>query len=183
MSSNISTVLNGYKQKLSNLIKDKNTSSFTFDIDHNINNSNMFKLLPDTLNQALLQQIDTSTPRDVIQIPKAQPWILLLHHLIPTDLTDLFYMYFGQQKLRDQLLIQYVADFTAALKISIWLIQARNFKKWEKSLNITSKKKKQYRRNNKRNSKNSSNITRSITDNTNSRGRYSAYYYNKSLLY
>ncbi|RGB40376.1 hypothetical protein C1646_739642 [Rhizophagus diaphanus] len=181
--SNILTVLNGYKQKLLNLIKEKNTSSFTFDIDHNINNSNMFKLLPDTLNQALLQQTDTSTPRDDIQIPKTQPWILLLHHLIPTELSDLFYMYFGQQKLRDHLLIQYVADFTTALKISIWSIQARNFKKWEKSLNITSKKKKQYRRHHKRPLKDSSNMTRSTTDNINLRGHYSAYYYNKSLPY
>ncbi|RGB37027.1 hypothetical protein C1646_757359 [Rhizophagus diaphanus] len=143
----------------------------------------MFKLLPDTINKVLLQQTNPATPHDGTYIPREQPWILLLYHLIPADLTELFYMYFGQQKLRDQLLIQYVADLTAALKMATWMVRARNFKKWEKSLNITSKKKKHYQRHKICNSKNTSNIIHSNTTNTSSRGRYSAYYYNKSLPY
>ncbi|RGB22720.1 hypothetical protein C1646_775646 [Rhizophagus diaphanus] len=181
--SNISILLNEYKQKLSDLIKAKNTSSFTFDIDHNINNSNMFKLLPDTIDTALLHHTNPTTPQDGTYVPREQPWILLLYHLIPADLTELFYMYFGQQKLCDRLLIQYVADFTAALKISTWAVRAQNFKKWEKSLNITSKKKKQYQRHNTHSSRNTLNITCPPSTTTSLRGCYSAYYYNKSLPY
>ncbi|PKB95883.1 hypothetical protein RhiirA5_385710, partial [Rhizophagus irregularis] len=56
----IDTLLSKFKQQLINLIKAEHTSSFSFDIECRINNSLMFKLLPDVLDSA--RQADSTTP-------------------------------------------------------------------------------------------------------------------------
>lgn len=65
-----------------------------------------------------------------------------------------------------------------------WSPRSRSFKKWEKDLNITLKKKKNYRKNNL-----SSRQPRTLTDDTppattrRRRCQYTRYYYNKVLPY
>ncbi|PKK74387.1 hypothetical protein RhiirC2_774852 [Rhizophagus irregularis] len=54
----IQTLLSKFKKKLIDLIKTNHTSSFSFDIESRINNSNMFKLLPDIIDIA--RQLITS---------------------------------------------------------------------------------------------------------------------------
>ncbi|CAB4442112.1 unnamed protein product [Rhizophagus irregularis] len=87
----IESFLLKFKNKLIDLLKTEHTSSFSFDIESRINNSNMFKLFPEILDIA--RQSDSSTR---IQIPREQPWILLLHHLIPRDLVTFFDDYFSK---------------------------------------------------------------------------------------
>ncbi|CAG8767632.1 19348_t:CDS:2, partial [Rhizophagus irregularis] len=111
------------------------------DIESRINNSNMFKVFPDILDAARLP--DSS---DQIRIPREQPWILLLHHLIPRDLTVFFDNYFSKAVDRSRFLLEYVSAFTSELQTITWSPRSRSFKKWEKSLDITLKKKKNYRK-------------------------------------
>ncbi|PKC55428.1 hypothetical protein RhiirA1_475628 [Rhizophagus irregularis] len=72
--------------------------------------------------------------------------ILKLHHLIPRDLTVFFDNYFSKVADRSRHLIQYVTAFISELNTITWSPYSRSFKKWEKSLNITLKKKKNYRK-------------------------------------
>ncbi|GET56643.1 hypothetical protein GLOIN_2v1767945 [Rhizophagus irregularis DAOM 181602=DAOM 197198] len=97
----------------------------------------MFKVFPDILDAARLP--DSS---DQIRIPREQPWILLLHHLIPRDLTVFFDNYFSKAVDRSRFLLEYVSAFTSELQTITWSPRSRSFKKWEKSLDITLKKKK-----------------------------------------
>ncbi|PKB99820.1 hypothetical protein RhiirA5_429120 [Rhizophagus irregularis] len=113
--SAIDTLLSKFKQKLIDLIKAEHTSSFSFDIESRINNSHMFKLLPDILDSA--RQTD---PITLIRIPHEQPWILLLHHLIPRDLTVFFDNYFSKQSERSRFLIGFVTDFISELTTLTW---------------------------------------------------------------
>ncbi|CAG8727435.1 5164_t:CDS:2 [Rhizophagus irregularis] len=73
-------------------VSDIGTINSKSGFESRINNSHMFKLLPDILDSA--RQADPNTP---IRIPREQPWILLLHHLIPRDLTVFFDNYFSKQ--------------------------------------------------------------------------------------
>ncbi|PKC00058.1 hypothetical protein RhiirA5_428759 [Rhizophagus irregularis] len=142
----ISSLLEKYKIKLIELIRNNNDSSFTFDIESSINASNMFKLLPDILNLALLPDEPSSNSSNLTIVPCEQPWILLLHHLIPIDLSTFFFSYFSKKCDRDRYFIKFLSDFTTELKILTWSSRSLSFKRWEKSLNITSKKKKNYHR-------------------------------------
>ncbi|CAB4413523.1 unnamed protein product [Rhizophagus irregularis] len=105
----------------------------------------MFQLLPDVLDASLDMDLDNTNPLNVITIPWEQPWLLLLHHLIPIDLSTFFYRYLSKKCDRDRLLIQYVNDFIKELTLITWSPRSRSFKNWEKSLDITPKKKKNYR--------------------------------------
>lgn len=104
----------------------------------------MFKLLPDILNLALLPDEPSSNSSNLTIVPCEQPWILLLHHLIPIDLSTFFYSYYSKKCDRDRYFIKFLSDFTTELKILTWSSRSLSFKRWEKSLNITSKKKKNY---------------------------------------
>ncbi|PKK70745.1 hypothetical protein RhiirC2_779288 [Rhizophagus irregularis] len=137
----IQTLLSKFKQKLIELIKVEHTSSFSLDIECRINNS-MFKLFPDIID--IVWQADNITR---ICIPREQPWILLLHHLIPRDLAVFFDNYFSKAKERSRFLIQFVSDFISELTTITWSSRSRSFKKWEKNQDITLKKKKNYRKN------------------------------------
>ncbi|CAB4390983.1 unnamed protein product [Rhizophagus irregularis] len=102
----------------------------------------MFKLLPNIIDTA--RQVDPATQ---IRIPREQPWILLLHHLIPKDLAVFFDNYFSKANERSRFLIQFVSDFIFELTTITWSSRSHSFKKWKKSLDITLKKKKNYRKN------------------------------------
>ncbi|PKY33217.1 hypothetical protein RhiirB3_451950 [Rhizophagus irregularis] len=157
----------------------ENDSSFTFDIESRVNASNLFKLLPDVLNSAL---VPNSSGR--ILIPCEQPWILLLHHLIPKDLGAFFNNYFSKKRDRERFLIQYVTDFTAELSLLTWSSRSRSFKNWEKSINITSKQKKSYRR--KKHPRHNDDIHDLSPTNSRvrrTRRRYTRYYHNVTLPY
>uniref|UniRef100_U9T2V6 Uncharacterized protein n=1 Tax=Rhizophagus irregularis (strain DAOM 181602 / DAOM 197198 / MUCL 43194) TaxID=747089 RepID=U9T2V6_RHIID len=65
----ISSLLEKYKIKLIELIRNNNDSSFTFDIESSINASNMFKLLPDILNLALLPDEPSSNSSNLTIVP------------------------------------------------------------------------------------------------------------------
>ncbi|PKB94967.1 hypothetical protein RhiirA5_386333 [Rhizophagus irregularis] len=132
----IVTLLSKFKNKLIHLLLSENDSSFTFDIESRINASNLFKLLLDVLNSALIP--DSS---GCVLIPSEQPWMLLLHHLISQDLNAFFNNYFSKKRDRERFLIQYVTDFIAELSLLTWSSRSHSFKNWEKSLNITIKKK------------------------------------------
>ncbi|PKK59906.1 hypothetical protein RhiirC2_789883 [Rhizophagus irregularis] len=95
-------------QKLIDLIKAEHTSSFSFDIECRINNSNMFKLLPNIIDTA--RQADNITQ---IRIPREQPWILLLHHLIPRDLAVFFDNYFKEKLPKEQITPRITSPLTA----------------------------------------------------------------------
>ncbi|CAG8651598.1 3618_t:CDS:2 [Rhizophagus irregularis] len=95
----------------------------TFDIADRVTASPIFRLL-DHLDEGLL----------------------LIHDLIPTDLTSLFYNYISPQSSRDPLLLKYVADFIRDLQLVTWRKRTNHsFKQWERSLNITRKDKLYYR--------------------------------------
>ncbi|CAB4418532.1 unnamed protein product [Rhizophagus irregularis] len=183
--NNLSNLLNKYKDILIELITINNDSNFIFDIRSSINASNLFKLKSDVLDEIL--SIDSSSPTPSateIRIPEEQPWLLLLHHLIPIELSTFFYRYFSKKEDRDRYLLNYVSTFIKELNLITWSPRSRSFKLWEKSLNITSKQKKNYRR--KRNT------TRSTIDSSNSnnppptrrtRTSYTRYFHNITLPY
>ncbi|PKK73009.1 hypothetical protein RhiirC2_359008 [Rhizophagus irregularis] len=179
--NHISQLLTKYKNKLIELINNHNDSSFTFDIQSSVNASNFFRLLPDELDNTLsMNNIPTETT-NTTDIPWEQPWLLLLHHLIPVDLSTFFYRYFSRKCDRDRYLIQYVSDFIKELNLITWAPRSRSFKNWEKSLNITSKSKKTYRR--KRNTTRTDGNRSDHSPTHRSRHNYTRYYYNKSLPY
>ncbi|PKC55034.1 hypothetical protein RhiirA1_476270 [Rhizophagus irregularis] len=175
----IASLLLKFKNKLIELLKSEGNSSFSFDIDSRIINSNMFKLSPNILDSTLLSNL---TPQ--LQIPHEQPWILLLHHLIPRDLAVFFDNYFSRACDRVKHLIQFISEFISELTTITWSPRSLSFKKWEKDLNITLKKKKNYWKN-----CSSSRQTSTIADNTSSitnrrrYGRYTRYYFNNMLPY
>ncbi|CAB4485285.1 unnamed protein product [Rhizophagus irregularis] len=175
----IKSLLKKFKIKLIALLLANNDSTFTFGIDSRVNNSNLFKLLPNVLESALLPD-----EKGHIIIPNDQPWILLLHHLIPQDLAVLFNDYFSKKRDRERHLIKYITDFISELTIITWSSRSRSFKKWEKSINITSRDKKSYRKNNCK--RRSDEIGSTLTDSahiTKTRSRYTKYYHNVSLPY
>ncbi|CAB4379497.1 unnamed protein product [Rhizophagus irregularis] len=140
----------------------------------------MFKLLPDIIDIA--RQTDNTT---CIRIPREQPWILLLHHLIPRDLAVFFDNYFSKATERSQFLIKFVTDFISEFTTITWLSRSRSFKTWEKSHDITLKKKKNYRKN-----KSTSGIIPPLTEDdrpsatpTRHRIQYTRYYHNKVTPY
>ncbi|GBC20639.1 hypothetical protein GLOIN_2v1763333 [Rhizophagus irregularis DAOM 181602=DAOM 197198] len=176
----ITSLLTKFKKNLIDLLRNEGTSNLSFDIESRVNNSNMFKVLPDVLDVARL--LDTT---DHLCIPREQPWILLLHHLIPRDLAVFFDNYFSKAAERSRFLIQYVTDFISELTTITWSSRSRSFKKWEKSLDITLKKKKNYRKHTGITSaRASSSATTSPPNVTHKRrNRYTRYYHNKVLPY
>ncbi|PKB92620.1 hypothetical protein RhiirA5_444028 [Rhizophagus irregularis] len=170
----INPLLKKFKIKLIALILANNDSSFTLDIESRINNSNLFKLLPNVLESALLPD-----EKGHIIIPNDQLWILLLHHLIPQELVVLFNDYFSKKRDRERHLIKYITDFISELTVITWSSRSRSFKKWEKSINITSRDKKSYRNNKFK--RRPDEIDSALTDSariTRSRSRYTKYYHN-----
>ncbi|CAB4409930.1 unnamed protein product [Rhizophagus irregularis] len=105
----------------------------TFDIADRVTASPIFRLL-DHLDEG---------PRT--SLPLSHPGLLLIHDLIPTDLTSLFYNYISPKSSRDPLLLKYVADFIRDLHLVTWRKRNHSFKQWEHSLNITRKDKLYYR--------------------------------------
>ncbi|PKK68635.1 hypothetical protein RhiirC2_731288 [Rhizophagus irregularis] len=140
----------------------------------------MFKLFPDIIDLAR-QTVNTNQ----ICIPREQPWILLLHHLIPRDLAVFFDNYFSKAQERSQFLIEFVNDFISELNTITWSSRSRSFKIWEKTHDITLKKKKNYRKN----KLTSAIIPPVIADDRSSvaptrhRKQYTRYYHNKVLPY
>ncbi|CAB4391407.1 unnamed protein product [Rhizophagus irregularis] len=139
----------------------------------------MFKLFPDIIDIA--RQTDNINQ---ICIPREQPWILLLHHLIPRDLAVFFDNYFSKANERSQFLIEFVNDFISELNTITWSSRFRSFKIWEKSHDITLKKK-----NYRKNKLTSDIIPPLIADDRSSvapiqhRKQYTRYYHNKVLPY
>ncbi|UZO01746.1 uncharacterized protein OCT59_020257 [Rhizophagus irregularis] len=176
----ITSLLTKFKKKLINLIRKERTSNISFDIESRINNSNMFKVFPDILDAARLP--DSS---DQIRIPREQPWILLLHHLIPRDLAVFFDNYFSNAADRSRFLLEYVSAFTSELRTITWSPRSRSFKKWEKSLDITLKKKKNYRKHTTTASGRASSSTTALSSTVarKRRSQYTRYYHNKVLPY
>ncbi|CAB4411749.1 unnamed protein product [Rhizophagus irregularis] len=144
----------------------------------------MFRLLPDVLDASLDMDLDSMDSPTVITVPWEQPWLLLLHHLIPIDLATFFYRYLSKKCDRDRLLIQYVHDFIKELTLITWSPCSRSFKNWEKSLDITQKKKKNYRHKRlKRRNNATDTVPTHIVPLHRVKRKYARYYYNKTLPY
>ncbi|CAB4413520.1 unnamed protein product [Rhizophagus irregularis] len=144
----------------------------------------MFRVLPDVLDASLDTDLDTMNPLIVTSIPWEQPWLLLLHHLIPIDLATFFYRYLSKKCNRDRLLIQYVNDFIKELTLITWSPRSHSFKNWEKSLDITPKKKKNYRHKRPKRRYDATDTAPALTVPLHRVKRnYARYYYNKTLPY
>ncbi|GET57396.1 hypothetical protein RIR_jg35575.t1 [Rhizophagus irregularis DAOM 181602=DAOM 197198] len=86
---------------------------------------------------------------------------------------------------RSRFLLEYVSAFTSELQTITWSPRSRSFKKWEKSLDITLKKKKNYRKHTTTVSGRASSSTTTLPSAVarKRRSQYTRYYHNKVLPY
>lgn len=85
------------------LIENISDSTFTSDIPAMVEKSLLFK--------------------DIKTYNQVHPVFLLVHHLIPTELTFLFYHYTGKQKLRSTIFISFIEPFIKELnEVIVFLI-------------------------------------------------------------
>lgn len=106
----------------------------TFDLKTRIDTSPLFNLSQDNLMNS--------------------PFFLLIHQLIPTELSSLLYNYIGRKRARDHAFLEIITPLMKEINDTIWRDHAKATKEWELSLGITKIKKKTYHqrfgKNNKR---------------------------------
>ncbi|CAB5179822.1 hypothetical protein RhiirA5_409880 [Rhizophagus irregularis] len=87
------------------------------------------------------------------RIPITHPVYLMIHNLVPCDLSLIFYNFINNKKLRFSLFIQFITVFMQQIDDIIWKKRNTKVKSWERSLSITKNKKRFYHRHHrKRNS-------------------------------
>jgi hypothetical protein len=74
------------------------------------------------------------------------PNLLLIYNLIPIKLSCFFYNYIGNQKTRNQVFLNFISDLVRDININIWRRHRQSNLQWESSLNITPKRKRNYRK-------------------------------------
>ncbi|PKY60373.1 hypothetical protein RhiirA4_484002 [Rhizophagus irregularis] len=125
-SNNIITLLLDEGYNLLQLIRD-NTKETPYALEATISSSRFFDT---NFNGPLLT---------------SHPCYLLIHNLVPNDLTRIFYIYIKDKKLRFSLFIQFITQFMEKIDVIIWKRRNTLVKAWERSLYITKNKKRFYR--------------------------------------
>ncbi|CAB4442361.1 unnamed protein product [Rhizophagus irregularis] len=125
-SNNIITLLLDEGYNLLQLIRD-NTKETPYALEATISSSRFFDT---NFNGPLLT---------------SHPCYLLIHNLVPNDLTRIFYIYIKDKKLRFSLFIQFITQFMEKIDVIIWKRRNTLVKAWERSLSITKNKKRFYR--------------------------------------
>lgn len=100
-------------------------------------------------DHALEETINSSRLFDVNfvgSLPSDHPCYLLIHHLVPSDLTLIFYNYITDKKSRFSIFIKFMNIIMEKIVLSIWNCRNAHVKEWERNLSITKVKKKFYRR-------------------------------------
>ncbi|PKC57933.1 hypothetical protein RhiirA1_471729 [Rhizophagus irregularis] len=97
-----------------------------------------------------LRETIESSPLFNITFPGAlsqtHPGYLLIHHLVPSDLTVIFYNYIKDKKLRFSIFIKFFTTLMQKIDTHIWAKRSSLIKCWERTLSITKTKKRFYRR-------------------------------------
>ncbi|PKY30918.1 hypothetical protein RhiirB3_448241 [Rhizophagus irregularis] len=105
-------------------------------------------------------------------LPSDHPFYLLIHHLVPCDLTEIFYNYIPKKKLRFNTFIKFMNILMETIDTNIWNRRNKHVKDWEKSLSITKIKKKFYHRRYRKN--NDSFTSHNDTPQSNARSTYNS---------
>ncbi|PKC55943.1 hypothetical protein RhiirA1_474771 [Rhizophagus irregularis] len=79
-------------------------------------------------------------------LPQSHPGYLLIHHLVPSDLTKIFNIYINDKKLRFSLFSKFFSTLMSSIDTLIWTRRASLIKQWENTLSITKNKKRFYRK-------------------------------------
>ncbi|EXX57708.1 uncharacterized protein OCT59_029798 [Rhizophagus irregularis] len=82
-------------------------------------------------------------------LPQSHPGYLLIHHLVPSDLTKIFNTYINK-KLRFSLFSKFFLTLMSSIDALIWTRRASLVKQWESTLSITKNKKRFYRKRHKK---------------------------------
>ncbi|UZO07890.1 uncharacterized protein OCT59_028160 [Rhizophagus irregularis] len=109
-----------------------NTKDENFDLDDTIRSSSLFNATFDGV------------------LPQSHPGYLLIHHLVPSDLTKIFYIYIKDKKLRFSLFLKFFSTLMSSIDILIWTRRTSLIKQWESTLFITKNKKRFYRQRQKK---------------------------------
>ncbi|CAB4492835.1 unnamed protein product [Rhizophagus irregularis] len=109
-----------------------NTKDAGFDLDDTIRSSPLFNTTFDDI------------------LPQSHPGYLLIHHLVPSDLTLIFYNYIKDKKLRFSLFLKFFSTLMSSIDTLIWSRRASLIKQWESTLSITKNKKRFYRQRQKK---------------------------------
>jgi hypothetical protein len=129
--SSLNTILQKHKEKLYTLLE-LNSTTFTFDLRSRLDASSLFGITP----------YDSSSD----SLPLLRPNLLLIYNLIPTELTCFFYNYIGSQKTRNKIFLLFIMDLIQDINYHIWRGHRNSNKQWESHLQITPKKKRNYRK-------------------------------------
>jgi ribonuclease HI len=124
-------ILQKHKEKLYTLLE-SNSTTFTFDLKSRLDASTLFGVTPH----------DPSSD----SLPLLHPNLLLIYNLIPTELTCFFYNYIGNQKTRNKIFLLFITDLIQEINYHIWRGHRNSNKQWESHLQITPKKKRNYRK-------------------------------------
>ncbi|EXX59851.1 hypothetical protein RirG_185290 [Rhizophagus irregularis DAOM 197198w] len=109
-----------------------NTKDAGFDLDDTIRSSPLFNTTFDDI------------------LPQSHPGYLLIHHLVLSDLTLIFYNYIKDKKLRFSLFLKFFSTLMSSIDTLIWSRRASLIKQWESTLSITKNKKRFYRQRQKK---------------------------------
>jgi hypothetical protein len=126
-------ILIQHKSLLIELLEEHSTT-LTFDLHNRINQSPLFDL----------PYITGGDNNNSLHI--THPSLLLIYNLIPTKLSAFFYTYIGRSSTRDKCMIQFLLALQKSLNEITWNSHQRDLKNWEKTLNITKRKKRFYKR-------------------------------------
>ncbi|PKK72655.1 hypothetical protein RhiirC2_776945 [Rhizophagus irregularis] len=74
-------------------------------------------------------------------LSQTHPGYLLIHHLVPSDLTTIFYNYIKDKKLRFSIFIKFFKTLMRKVDSYIWVKRYSLIKSWERILSITKNKK------------------------------------------
>lgn len=96
---------------------------------------NMTKFIPDSVERLSLFSPVSDTKHDVY---------LILHNLIPQDLYNLIYSYVNKYSPVQSVIFEFMTSLVQQLYDTIWKEHNDKLHQWEKSLGITTKKKKRY---------------------------------------
>jgi hypothetical protein len=88
-------------------------------------------------------------------LPLLQSNLLLIYNLIPTELTYFFYNYIGRQQTHNTIFITFITDLMQDINYNIWHEHHKSNLQWELNLNITPKRKRNYRKQHRNDQSNS----------------------------
>lgn len=74
-------------------------------------------------------------------LSKEHPFYLLIHYLVPMDLTTILHNYIPKKKIRFRVFLDFMNSIMEKIDTNIWNRRSKLFKDWERSLNITKMKK------------------------------------------